>query len=317
MALLMHGAPGFAEESGSGFPPTPEPPAERVARPTPVPTPVPDLTVIDHVNQPDVYPGFYFAQDAKVLHIWIPNIRDADAAVLMFEGQVYMIDCADEKTGNRVAALLRQLGITYINLLFNTHPHHDHINGLTLTDDASTIGSVRVCFDPELTESGRKMLAVCTERGIPISEFRDGDVYAMGRNAEVTLTFWHNSDPELDMNNQSAVTQVRYGNRTILFTADMEKAGQANLLGRIDPAALKCDILKYPHHAKSALTDEFYAATAPKLTVVTSKKGREDEGQKYITALKLPAIYTGVADQYTHLATDGNTWLCEYVDIVR
>ena len=313
LGASLTGCPGRAEEDF--IPPTPEPPAERVERPTPVPTPMPDRTIVDHVNHPEDYPGFYFPQDAKVLHIWIPNIRDADEAVLVFEGQVYMIDCGDEKMGARGAAMLKQLGISYINLLFNTHPHHDHINGLAVTDDAATIGSIRVCMAPELTESGNRMIATAAERGIPVSEFRDGDVYAMGKNAEVTLTFWHNTDENLDVNNRSAQTLVRYGNRTILFTADMERSGQLNLLSRIDPSVLRCDILKYPHHAKSALAEEFYEACGAKLAVVTSKQGREDEGQKYMTMKHLPAVFTSTADQYTHLATDGNTWLCEYVNI--
>ena len=79
----------------------------------------------------------------------------------------------------------------------------------------------------------------------------------------------------MDMNNQSAVTVVRYKDRSILFTADMEKNGQAQMLKHVDPALLKCDILKYPHHAKNALYPEFYQAVDPKLAVVTSV---EDEG---------------------------------------
>ena len=147
-------------------------------------------------------------------------------------------------------------------------------------------------------------------------DFRDGDVYSMGRNGEVTLTFFKNSEAGLDVNNQSAQTIVRYGERSILFTADMEKPGQTALLRTVDPAVLRCDIVKYPHHAKNGLTEEFYDALGAKLAVVTSVEGRGDAGQLYLSAVGMPAIYTYVQGKFTHLATDGRYWLCEYVDAV-
>lgn len=310
VALLFRGA--WAE--GALIPPSPEPPAERVERPTPGPTPVPDRTVIDHVNEPDVFPGFFFNKDAKLLDIWIPNIKDADEAILVFDGQVYMIDCGDDRSGARGAALLRQLGITRVDILFNSHLHHDHINGLDETDDAARVGSVRICFPADSTESGLRMASTAASRGIPVLEFRDGDVYSMGRNGEVTLTFLKNSEAGLDVNNQSAQTIVRYGERSILFTADMEKPGQTVLLRTVDPAILRCDIVKYPHHAKNGLIEEFYDALGAKLAVVTSVAGRGDAGQLYLSSIGMPAIYTYVQGKFTHLATDGRYWLCEYVD---
>ena len=294
---------------------TPEPPADRVDRPSPAPTPVPDVDLIDHVNQPGLLPGFYFRKDAKILHIWIPNIRDADEAVLLFENQVYMIDCGDDRSGTKGAAMLRYLGVDHVDLMFNSHLHHDHINGLDETDDAARVSALRICFPADSTESGMKMSADCYARNIPVSQFRHGDVYTMGTAGEVTLTFWKNQDPALDVNNQSAVTMVQYGERTMLFTADMEKAGQEALLKLIDPSLLRCDILKYPHHAKSALSESFYEATGASLAVVTSVQGRDDAGQRYLSLKRMPTIFT--SDKYTHLATDGTYWLVEAVTPVQ
>ena len=309
--LFLQAAPA---EQAALLPPSPEPPAERVERPTPMPTPVPDITIVDHVHNPDVYPGFRFTKDAKLLEIWIPNIRDGDWALLTFDGRVYMIDCGDDRMGAVGAKLLNQLGITRIDTLFCSHLHHDHINGLEATDNAAKVSAIRVCFPLESTESGMRLGKVASARGIPVMEFRHLDAYSMGENAEVTLTFMKNSDNSLDMNNQSALTLVRYGERTILFTADMEKAGQTAMVSLVMPELLRCDILKYPHHAKNSLIDEFREATGAKLAVVTSQEGREDLGQKYLKRTGLPAIYTYVQGKYTHLVTDGTYWLCEYVD---
>ena len=172
---------------------------------------------------------------------------------------------------------------------------------------------MKICFETGTTASGELLEQVTTERNIPVTMYKSGDWFTMGERGEVTLLFLRNYDPVMDMNNQSAVTVVRYKDRSILFTADMEKNGQAQMLKHVDPALLKCDILKYPHHAKSALYPEFYRVVDPKLAVVTSVAGRRDLGQSFLVANRIPAAYTSVKGQFLHLATDGEYWLAEYV----
>ena len=303
-----------AEDPEDFVPPSPEPPEPaKQGHPTAGPTEMLLETVIDHINFPKEYRDFRFSRDAKLLEIWFPNIRDADAAILTFDGQVYMIDCGDEGNGNRNVVLVQQLGIEKVDILFNSHPHHDHIKGLAVTADAVKFGEIKVCFPLDSTESGLWLEQFARERNIPISDYQSGDWFTMGQKGEVTLLFLRNYDPMMDMNNQSAQTVVRYKDRSILFTSDMEKNGQAQLLKHVDPKLLKCDILKFPHHAKSAMYEDFFYAVDPKLAVVTSVQGRKDPGQKYLVAKHMPAAYTSIKGQFVHLATDGNYWLCEYV----
>ena len=314
-APMITVSPAPVEDEEDDFvPPSPEPPEPaKQGHPTLGPTEIPTQTVIDHVNYPKELRDFRFRRDAKLLEIWFPNIRDADAAILTFDGQVYMIDCGDEKSAVRTAVLLQQLGIDHIDIMFNSHLHHDHTNGLALTDDIAKVGEVKICFETGTTAAGELLEQVTTERNIPVTMYKSGDWFTMGERGEVTLLFLRNYDPVMDMNNQSAVTVVRYKDRSILFTADMEKNGQAQMLKHVDPALLKCDILKYPHHAKSALYPEFYQVVDPKLAVVTSVQGRRDLGQSFLVANRIPAAYTSVKGQFLHLATDGEYWLAEYV----
>lgn len=296
-------------------PPSPEPPLPaKNDRPTPAPTEEPPDVVVDHVNRPGVMPKFAFPEGSKLLDIWIPNIKDADAAVLMYDGDVWMIDCGDERAAVRTAVLLKQLGTEQIDILFNSHLHHDHINGLETTNAAAKIRKIMICFPPALTESGLKMVETAMWERIPITEYKDGDVFTMGDGA-VSLQFWKNNETELDINSQSAVTKVTYGDRSILFTADMEKPGQEVMLKRLGPEPLKSDILKYPHHAKTDMLMSFYNAVDAKLVVITSAAGRDDSGQRFLKAREIPLVFTSLKGMFTHLVTDGHYWLCEYVPV--
>ena len=299
------------------FPPSPEPPpANREDRPTPAPTEEPESPVIDHIHYPRVYPDFTFPRGRKLFEIWFPNIRDADEALLMYDGDVWMIDCGDERMAARGVLLLRQLGIEKIGVLFNSHPHHDHIDGLALTDDTAKIGEVRICFSPDLTASGLKMIQTAEERHIPVTEYRDGDTFSMG-DGGVVLQILKNNEENLDMNNQSAITRITYGDRSILFMADMEKAGQETMINRVGAEILECDIVKYPHHAKSDMYTPFFQAMKAKLAVATSVEGRGDPGQISLINRRLPVAYTAVKGKFIHLVTDGKYWLCEYVTITE
>ena len=78
--------------------------------------------------------------------------------------------------------------------------------------------------------------------------------------------------------------------------------------------ALKCDLFKYPHHGKQALKESFFQAMDASLAVVTNHQ-KIEKASSYLGYKHFPTIYTNVKGVYTHLATDGRRWLCEYVPI--
>ena len=314
LVMILPLCAGISEEV---LPPSPEPPAGTIqARPTPAPTAVPKATVIDHVHWPNEYKDFTFMEGKKLFEIWFPNIRDADEAVLVYDGKAWMIDCGDAKSGARGAKMLEQLGIMDIEVLLNTHLHHDHIDGLEATAEVAKIGEIRICFAPDLTASGLQMIQTAETWEIPVKEYKDGDRFAMGDGA-VEIQVLQNNEAELDIINRSAVMKITYGNRSILFTADMEWLGQDAMVRRLEENAgiLKSDILKYPHHAKADLNTPFYEAVEPALAVVTSLEGRKDAGQYALQRRCLPAVFTASKEYYIHLVTDGDYWLVEKVKI--
>lgn len=271
--------------------------------------------MLDAVNEADKWQDFSFSRSAKLLEIWMPNIRDADATLLVYDGQAWMIDCADHKMGKRTRAMLRQLGITHVQKLFNSHPHHDHILGLNEILDATRVDELLICFDEDSTVHMEKTLALCETEGISVSHFEHGDVYSMG-DGEVKLTFWQNPGPGLGMNDRSACTMITYGERSILLLSDLEYNGQKALEELVGDEALKCDIFKYPHHGKHAMKESFFRAMEASLAVITNFQGKE-KAYSYLGYKHFPQIYTNRKGVYTHLVTDGVRWLCEYVPMTE
>lgn len=290
----------------------PETPIPARIHEIPNPSPVPP-TVVDRTSDPTAWPSFRFRLDANLLEIWFPNIMNADEAILCYQGSAWLIDCGDARMGSRGAELLKKLGITRIEKLFNSHPHHDHLNGFKATHQAAPVEELLVCFPADSTKHMIDALAYAEEQSVPVSWYKDGDVFSMG-DGQVTIKFYVGSDPALDMNNASASALVQFGARRIFFASDIEKPGQASLLQAVSPEDLRAEILKYPHHGKSGLDAGFQEAVCPELTVITNLDVSW-EGFKYLRYKQIPYAVTNTDRGYLHLATDGENWLAEYVQL--
>jgi len=317
--------PALAEKEASQTDPmmvvdeTPEPPGwlseEDRDRLWMMETPEPRIPkIVDHASYPNTWKDFTFPKSAKVLDIWFPDIRDSDAAILVYEDRVWMLDCGDERAGERLKILLKQLGITRVNKLFNSHPHHDHLNGLTAVDDVAPVEELLICFPEDSTEHMKAAMEAAKERNIRVTHFGDEDVFRMA-DGRVTLSVWMKSDETRTMNDQSANTMVEYGDCRMLFTADMERAGQRDLLAAVGAEALQADIFKYPHHGKLVPDDDFFAAVNPEVVVITNYR-KAGESWYYLAIKHIDMLYTNRDGVFLHLATDGVHWLCEYVPIV-
>ena len=267
--------------------------------------------VIDRWDDPEAWPNFRFAADADLLEIWIPKIHDMDAAILQYQGHTWMLDCCDEKKApERLVPLLHALGIQEVERLLNSHPHHDHLNGFPAVADAVQVDELLICFPEDVNEHMISAVDYAKLHGIDVVLYGDDSCFPMGDGA-VTLVNWQKSDPALGMNDCSAQTMVRYGDCSMLFTADMERAGQLQLLEALGPEALKADILKYPHHGKMHLRDDFFRAVDPSLFVITGIKGAKTckSSWEYMMRTRTPGVFTQTA--VLHLVTDGMNWVYE------
>ena len=271
--------------------------------------------VIDRWTNPEAYADFSFSPEEDLLEIWFPRIRDRDAAIFLYQGACWMLDCSDEQAEERVVPLLKALGIERIDCMINTHPHHDHLNGLYAVDAVAPVSELMICFPKDANEHMIKAMDYAKERRMRVTSYGDEQVFCMG-DGLVRFLAWQKSGEEEDMNDRSAQFMVSYGSCDMLFMADMELRGQDQLLAAVSPEELKADVLRYPHHGKKAMRDELFRAIAPQMVVITSSEGAPEvrESTKFFEYYykEIPRVYT--TRGYLHMVTDGVHWLCEKVE---
>ena len=265
--------------------------------------------LVDRIADPDA--EFIFAEDAELLQIIFPNVWDEDAELIICGGKVMLIDCAKEHHGNRVVALMKQLGITHLDWVVNTHPHNDHILGLQTIAKAVTIDKLLFCFPEKETKHMPVAMKVASKYDIPVEWYADGDQFIIG---SAIIDVWLKGDDNWNLNERSAQMRLQYGERTMLFTADMLQKTQKRLMEVIDHELLDVDIFKYPHHGLSLPDEEFFQLVSPEYVIITNTAGdRTKTVRRYLD--KQNVRWATTVPGYVSLRTDGQTWVIERIEM--
>ena len=261
-------------------------------------------TVVDRIGHPKQWTDFAFDPGAELMTVCFPPIRDCDAALILCGGESLLLDCASREFDYKVTDMLEELGVTRIDTLVITHPHPDHWMGLPAVAEKAEIGRVAVSFPEHYSRQSELLAECCASLGIPVVSYGDGDTFTVGG---AVLTVFDRVPERCDCNDRSAQMLLRYGERTLYFSADIEAEGMAVLAASAAEGELRADILKYPHHGKAALQDAFAAAVSPVFAVVTNKD-RGWGGQVWLRNRRIPYVNTRVGGVV--LTTDGGAhWL--------
>ncbi len=217
--------------------------------------------------------------------ISFPDVGQGDCALIQLRsGKTVLIDGGGTfenrfDIGRRVVApYLWNRGIRTIDLMVLSHPHPDHMNGLKFILKKFNVSQVwESALDPELPgyEEFRRIIA---GKNIVRKSVSAEDLPLALGGAELRVLHpsraytAHDRQAYMAENNRSLVVRVAFENRTFLFTGDIGREAEQQLVRTMQD--LKCDLLKVPHHgSKTSSSDAFLSETRPEVAVVTCGKG--------------------------------------------
>lgn len=221
-------------------------------------------------------------------------------------GTSVLIDAGDAGKGKAVLAALKQHKIDKLDYFIATHPHPDHIGGADEVINAIKVGTVIDngvdLSTPKPTPTPLKKGAKPAPAPAPakktkiqsinafFDEYKDavdksgaqhekaeaGKRYDLGGGAIVTVLaptepFFdkdHMKAGGNDINANSIVLRLDYGDFSMLFMGDAEEQSEARLLSK--DVNLKANVIKIAHHgSKYATSEKFLQRVQPAAAIIS------------------------------------------------
>ncbi|HKP37711.1 MAG TPA: ComEC/Rec2 family competence protein [Pyrinomonadaceae bacterium] len=239
-----------------------------------------------------IFHPFSAAKPDGRLHIDFLDVGQGDAAFLTLpDGTTILIDGGGQPNfdwnsrdvdedepferdtrsiGERVVSeYLWSRGLDRVDYLIATHADADHIEGL---NDVARNFKVRAALvartpanDPEFARFAETM----RRARLPVETIGAGDLMRIDNVSFEVL--WPPATSNVNAssrNNDSILLRVRMGERSFLFTGDIEKGGEGLVL--TEGIDLSSDVVKVAHHgSRTSSIAAFVGATHPSLAVIS------------------------------------------------
>ncbi|WP_458412435.1 DNA internalization-related competence protein ComEC/Rec2 [Schinkia sp. CFF1] len=229
----------------------------------------------------------YISNEGKVTMIDVGQ-GDSILIELPFRKAVYLIDTggivnfSEKKEWQQrkkkfevgediITPLLKAKGIRSIDKLILTHGDLDHIGGTEAVLNHFNVKEI--ITNNKKNESSKskeeiQLYRLMDEKNIPIKEVKTGDFW---KNGDFTFYILGPIGNEDSQNNQSIVLYTTLGGKRWLFTGDLEKEGESQLLRRFPN--LQTDFIKIGHHGSNTSTSTaFLEQLNPKLALISVGK---------------------------------------------
>lgn len=248
-------------------------------------------------------PGDWYSRD--LLTVTVAEFPYNDAILLECGGKIMLVDGGVKKYWERMSKYLAKNNKTHLDYIFNSHPHDDHLEAeyWLLYKNAITadlfISPFAETYGNELQIKTVKLLK---KLEIPYHQMLPGETLNLGN----TLLTLYRYEEIKDPNANSGVLHVRFGNSTMLLTADMTGMAQHWFLENYTPDQLKVDILKAPHHGITIMVPEFIQTVSPEMCFITSRTTTNPMIKNQLDHYNILSLFHSIGTII--METDGKDW---------
>lgn len=232
-----------------------------------------------------------------------------EAITIECGGKLMMVDGGTGPYWQRFWPYLEEHGMTHLDIMYNSHPHYDHLQGemylLKLTDIQADVfySPFPEDYPHRLQKQAVKLLK---DKNIPYHQVMPDEPFSFG-GAEIVMYRWEGGK---DPNSLSGTLHITFGNTRILLPSDTAGEAQRYLVSTYGDR-LRSDILKVPHHGLGRMFTDFLPAVQPKFAVYTSYTKSTKLCDNQLKKYDIPFMHTSAGTIF--LETDGTDW---YVDQV-
>ena len=223
------------------------------------------------------------------LTISMLDIDQGDAVLIQTGAKNILIDTGDDKyyedgkkrkKNTQLLTELQKLKIDHIDTLVMTHAHADHIGKADKVIAQYGVKELVYNGIPSTSKYFINALKAAKANGTQQVKVKAGDVLDFGNGVSFEIvspsqslidedTAAIKAKKKVDVNNESVVGRLTFGNFAMLFTGDAEGPVEKDMVASYGKK-LKCQVLKAGHHgSKTSSTAEFLKLVQPESVVMS------------------------------------------------
>ncbi|GIP37801.1 MBL fold hydrolase [Paenibacillus sp. J31TS4] len=304
LGVLLAGCTGAKQETTTAATPTPSPEPKQTA-----------ATVrTEQVLDKDAFKG---ELTIRYFHLSGADLMGDSFLITSPDGKTMLVDSGLPEAGQQVAGYLTKLGIQKLDIALNTHPHIDHIGGFATVAKEKEIGEfLQVNLPYPKSSAYNNAMAALQAKNVPVKALEEGGSFQLGKDVKFEVlappkgslpdavkTF---SAPEI--NDYGMVLRMTYGDRVFLFTADIYKHRETELIASEWSDKLKADMMDVPHHGSESTSssESFLNAVSPQIAVMSANNFQSPNLKERLEKKNAKVYSTGLHGTIL-LHSDGKT----------
>lgn len=277
---------------------------------------LPTMAVAVHLAMPQLSDGKLHVTMLSVGQGESILLRMPDGATMLVDGGGYLNDNGRDFGERLLVPALFKLQIKRLDRMVMTHSHPDHIGGLPYAARTFPVGEFMEPVSGGYGKQYDQLRSNLSDQNTPIRQLSAGDAVMLAEGVQMTVhspskTSTKKASDEVDLNEESLVFSIKYGEASMLFTADTGYAAEQNILN--EKRNIRSTVLKVGHHGSRYSTmPEFLERVDPQIALISAGKGNSFglPSQDTVTQLAKRSIrvYRTDKDGTIGLSSDGKSW---------
>ena len=166
--------------------------------------------------------------------------------------ETILIDASIKDASNKIINYLIEENVSKIDYVFATHPHSDHIGGMSAVIKAFDIGQIYMPKAVTTTKTYENLLLTIKDKNLKIKTAKAGNTIIDTDDLKLVVLA-PNQDSYESLNNYSIVLKLTYKEKSFLFMGDAETLSEKEITGDV-----QADVLKVGHHGSRTSTSQAF-----------------------------------------------------------
>ncbi len=178
------------------------------------------------------------------------DVGQGDCTLVISGEDSLLIDTGEKENAEKICQYMKKNGVDSLDYMLLTHPHSDHMGGASDIIKSIEVENVilpRVSDDmTPTTRFYENFLDAVSEKGMKMTAAEVGAKYEIGNCSLELIAPVRDYD---DLNNYSVSAVLSHGDNTFLFTGDVEKKAEKDILE--NGGFSDVDVYSAAHHGSS------------------------------------------------------------------